>query len=98
MAIGAELPRPGRVAEGLADEQLAGHAVEHVEEAVAVRHHHDLARLAGDGEVGEHRHVGRIPVVRVVRRELERPLQRAGVGVERDDRRGVEIVPLRSSP
>ena len=73
-AVGADLARPGRVGERLAEEQLPGHAVEHVEEAVAIGDHDDLPPLSADRQVGEHRHVIRIPVVRVVRRELVVPL------------------------
>ena len=93
-AVGADLLRPGLVHERLGVKELAVGAIEHVEEAVAIGHHHDLARLAGDREVGEHRNLVRVPVVRVVRRELEVPLQRAGVGVERDERARVEVVAL----
>ena len=63
MAIRSELSRPGRVGERLAEQHLPGDAVQHVEESVAVRHHHDLATLAANGEVGQHRHVVRVPVV-----------------------------------
>ena len=70
--------------ERLGDDHLAGRAIERVVEAVAVGEHHDLARLSADGEIGEDRHLGRVPVVHVVRRELVVPLELAGVGVERD--------------
>ena len=45
-SVGVELARPRRGGERLAEQQSAGHAVEHVEEAVAVGHHHHLARRA----------------------------------------------------
>ena len=45
-----------------------------------------------NGQIAEHRHLGRVPVVDVVRRELVMPAQPARVGFERDERRGVEIV------
>ena len=61
------------VDERLGDDHLAGDAIERVEEPVAVGEHHDLARLAVDRQVGEHRHLGRVPVVHVVRRELVVP-------------------------
>ena len=91
LAVRRDLLRPRRVDERLAEQELAGRAIVHVEEAVAVRHHHDLARPAADREIGEHRHLVRVPVVRVVRRVLEVPLQRAGVRIERDERIGVEV-------
>ena len=72
---------------GLATMSFPGDAIDRVEEPVAVGEHHDLARLPVDGELSKHGHLRRIPVVDVVRRELVVPLQLAGVGIERDDRR-----------
>jgi hypothetical protein len=46
----------------------------------------------------EHRHLDRVVVVDVVRRELVVPLERAGIRVERDDRVGVEFVAGRCAP
>ena len=85
---------PGRLDERLGDDHFAGDAIDRVEEAVAVGEHHDLARLSADRQLAEHRHLRRIPVVHVVRRELVVPAPLAGVGVERDERRGVEVVAL----
>ncbi len=75
-------------------------AIEHVHHAVAVGPQHDLARLALPLDVGEHRHLRRVVVQLVVRRELVVPLQLAGVGVERDDAVAVEVVakPRRAVP
>ena len=88
----ADLLGPGRLDERLRDDHLSGDAIDRVEEAVAVREHHDLARLAVDRQIAEHRHLRRVPVVDVVRGELVVPLQLAGVRVERDERRGEEVV------
>ena len=73
-------------------EQLAGHAVEHVEEAVLRRLHQHLARLAVDRQVREHDVLrgGVVPVV--AGRGLVVPDVVAGVGVQRDDRRQVQVV------
>ena len=43
-------------------------------------------------DVGQHRHLRRVVVELVVRRELVVPLQLAGVGVERDDAVAVQVV------
>ena len=43
-------------------------------------------------DVGQHRHLRRVVVDFVVRRELVVPLQLAGVGVERDDAVAVQVV------
>ena len=67
-------------------------AIEHVEEAVAVGLHEQLARLPLPRRVDERRRFLRVVVPHVVRRELEMPLQRAGLRVERDDRIGIEVV------
>ena len=68
---------------GLPTSSLPGLAVERVEEPVPVGDHHDLADAAGDRQIRLHRHMRRVPVVDVVRRELVVPAQPAGVGVER---------------
>ena len=91
-AVGADLARPGRRHERLPQQQLAGLAVEHVEEAVAVGDHDHFPRAALPVDVRLHRHVVRVPVVGVVRRELIVPAQPAGVGVERDEGIRVEVV------
>ena len=80
--------------ERLGQQELAGQPIEHVEEAVAIAVEQQLARLAAERGVDEHRRLGRVPVVQVVRRELEVPLQLAGVRIEREDRVRVEVVAL----
>src|SRR5881397_2880887 len=44
--------------------------VERVVEAVAVREHHDLARLPRNGDLAQDRNLRRVPIVQVVGREL----------------------------
>ena len=78
-----ELPGPVRVDERFTDEELAGLTVDCVEESVPIGHHDRFSRLTADREIGEHRHVRRIPVVHIVRSELVVPAQLAGVRVER---------------
>jgi hypothetical protein len=68
--LAVDLLGPRRLDERLGDDHFAGDAIDGVEEAVAVGEHHDLARLAVDRQLAEHRHLRRIPVVHVVRREL----------------------------
>ena len=90
---GVEAARPRHVLHVLrAEQELAVGAIEHVEEAVAVGLHQQLARLALPRRVDQRRRLLRVVVPHVVRRELEVPLQRAGLRVERDDRIGVEVV------
>ena len=85
-------PRPTSVSRTACPQELAGLAIEHVVERVAVGHGHQLARPAVDRRVEQHRHLVRVPIVHIVRRELEVPLDLSVVGVEREQRTGVEIV------
>ena len=67
-------------------EELAGRALEHIEEAVAVRMHGDLARRAAvDGEVGQHQLVHAVIVERIARRHLEMTMRscRSAAGTRR---------------
>ena len=84
--------RPGDGDVGLGGDQLAGRAVEHVEEAVLRRLHQHLALRASDLEIGEHDrlHRGVVPVL--ARRGLVVPGEAAGVGTDREDRRQVQVV------
>ena len=70
----------------LGDQQLAGHAVERVGEAVAVEVDQRLDRLALDVDVGEDVLVDAVIVPFVERGLLEHPLDGAGVGVTGEDR------------
>ena len=87
-----EAARPVHLDERRAGEEAAVGAVEHVEEAVAIGPEHRLRRRAAPVEIGEDGDLHRVVVVGVVRRELEVPLQLPGIGVERDDRVGIEVV------
>ncbi len=62
-------------ANGIGQQVLAVHAVEHEVVAVARRLQQQLALDAVDAAVDEDRDLGGVPVVRVVRRRLEAPLQ-----------------------
>src|SRR5207244_9395252 len=63
--------RPGRLDKRPAEKQSPVGPVQRVEEAVAVRHHDDLARLAADRQITQNRHLSRVPIVEVVRRSEE---------------------------
>src|SRR5204863_5368253 len=76
---------PGLLDERLADEEIAGRAIEDVVEPVAVGPADRLARRATDAEIGEDRRLVGVPVVLVVRRELEVPDPLAGAARQRDD-------------
>ena len=77
---------------GLAQQEFAGDAIEHVHQAIAVGPQHHLARLALPGDVGQHRHLRRVVVQLVMRRELVVPFQLACIGIERDHAVAVEVV------
>ena len=79
---------------GRAEQHLSIRAIEHVEEAVAIRLQQQLARLALEHRVDEHRRLLRVPVPQIVRRELIVPAQLSGFRVEREDRIRVEVVAL----
>ena len=71
---------------------LTGHSVKHVEITVAGGHHDQLADASVEGHVGENRRLGRIPVMRVVRRCLEIPGHLARIHVDCDQTAGEQIV------
>ena len=58
-------------------QELAVSAIEHVEEAVAVGLHEQLARLTLPVRIDQRRRLLRVVVPDIVRRELEVPLQLA---------------------
>ena len=74
------------------DQQLAGHAIERVAEAVAVEVDESLARLAATVDVGEDHLVDAVIVPLVERRHLVGPLRHAGVDVTGDDRHGPFLI------
>src|SRR5262249_51417993 len=91
-AVFVEAARPVHLYEVVAEQEFSGGAIDHVEVAVAVRPHHHFPRRTLAGDVSEYRHLHRVVVVAVVRRELEMPLQPAGIRVECDDAVRVKVV------
>jgi hypothetical protein len=79
-----DLLRPRLFHEGLCEQELSRLPVERVVEPVAARHHDELARASADGSIDQHRHLRGVPVARVMGRELEVPLHRARVGIDRE--------------
>ena len=73
-------------------QKLAGVAVEHVEECVAIGVQHQCRILPWNLASDQHRRFGGVPIVRVVRRELEIPLQLSRLRIERQDAARVKIV------
>src|SRR5262245_25229366 len=73
-------------------QQLAGRAFKHIEEAVAARLHDDLARRAGDRQIGLDQLIDPVVVVRIIRSHLVMPDHFAGLGPNSDDRIRVEVV------
>ncbi len=83
---------PGLIDVVAAGEEFAGLAVQQIVEAVAVGVGDELSPAAADFGVKEDWDVRRVPIVDVVRGELEVPFELAGVAVERDEGTGIEIV------
>jgi hypothetical protein len=81
-----------------AQQKRAVRAVEDVEKPIPVRDHHDLTGDAAELQVGQHRHVVRIPIVRIVRRELVPPHERAGIGIKASRQLVKRLSPARLSP
>ena len=73
-------------------QQLAGGAIQHVEEPVLRRLHDHLARATADREVGQHHRLHRGVVPGVARHRLVMPDQLAVVGIDGQDRRQVQVV------
>ncbi len=80
------------VEEGLGEEELAGGPVEDVEEAVAIGMEQEFRGLALVSGVDQDVGFGGVAVFQVVRGELVVPLEGAGLGIEREDAVGVEVV------
>ena len=74
------------------DQRFASHAIPHEEFAVARGLRDELARLAIDRGIENHGRLSGIPVVGIVRRGLEVPRHFAGIGIQCDQRTGVEII------
>ena len=71
---------------------LARASVEHEEVSVAARLREQFAMHAVIHVVEQYRRLHRVPVVRVVRRGLEVPVQLARVGIQRHDGARIEVV------
>ena len=73
-------------------QKFAGGTVQQVIEGIPVRHRHGLALPPAHRRIEQHRNFGRVPIVGVMRSELEMPLQLARIGVKCHQRAGIEIV------
>ncbi len=93
-AFGGQAAGPGqRAGVGPSQQKLAVGTVQHIEKAVAVGLNHQLAGFTFPRRIDQRRRSHGVKIMHVMRRELEVPLQFAGLRIERDDRVGVEIVP-----
>ena len=72
-------------------ELLLALAVEQSEQPILAAHADHLALLAADGGLEQRAHLAQVGVVHVVGNELPVPEELSGLGVERDDRVGIEI-------
>ena len=84
--------RPVHFHVGIGREQLAGGAIEHVEESVLRRLHDHLALPAGPVQVRQHHRLHRRVVPGIGRRRLVMPHQLAVVGIDGEDRAQVQVV------
>src|SRR5262249_32669493 len=75
-----------------AGQELTGLPVEDVVEGIAIRETHEFAIDAVDCGVKEHRNLVGVPVMHIVRRELEMPCDFAVCWVERREGAGVEVI------
>ncbi len=85
---------PVHLCKGPAQKKFSRASVQNVEETVAVGRKQKLPRRSIPLRIDENRNLHRVVVMRIVRRELEIPLQSAGFRVERDDGIGIKIVAL----
>ena len=94
-SVRADAARPRELLhEGPAEQHFSIRAIEHVEEAVAIRLQQQLARLPLEHRIDEHRWLLRVPIPQIVRRELIVPAQLSGLRVEREDGIRVQVVAL----
>ena len=85
---------PGDRGERVCRDQMTGLPIEHVKETVLVRLDQHLARLTGDGEIGQHELLIRVVVPFLTRCSLIVPGVGPGIRVDRDDRGQEQIVAL----
>ena len=90
--IRIDVARPVDLRVGPGGDQAAACPVDHVHEAIAVELHEDLALAPVDLDVGVDQLPARVVVVGVVGRELVVPDDLAGLGPDRQHRRGVQVV------
>ena len=94
-SVRADAARPGDpLDEGLGQQEFAGEPVQHVKEAVAVALHQQLAGLAVEGGVHQHRSFGGVPIVQVMGCELVIPAEFSAGRVERRDGRSIKVIAL----
>src|SRR5207302_8025504 len=87
--------RPGYVVDQFrAAQKLARGSIENIEESVAIGMQYHLAHLAAELHVDQDGPALGVPIVRVVRRELEVPLPLPCIEIQGDERTGVEVVAL----
>ena len=84
--------RPGDLRIGVRQQELTRRSIKYVEVPVTIRLDQRLALLTLDIQVHQDRVGHRIPIMHVMGRELEMPLQRTRIGVERHDAARVEVV------
>jgi hypothetical protein len=87
-----ETAGPGHLRERRRRDELAGHAIDHVEERVLVGLHDHLAGAAADRQIRQHQVLHAVEVPGVARHHLEVPFQLARVHVHGEDGAHVEIV------
>ena len=75
-----------------AQQELSVGAVEDIEEPVAIGVQQEFAGFSSILRVDQHRRLGRIPVVDIVRRELIVPFQLSGIGIQSQNAIGEEII------
>ena len=91
-AFGIESAGPVHLHKGITGEELSVRAIEDIKEPVTIRPHHELARAAVPIRIDQNGDLRRIVIVRIVGRELKKPLELAGIGSESDDGIGVKVI------
>ena len=83
---------PGLLRVGRRLQELAGGTVQQIVERVAIRHGDHFPLAPAHGGVQQHGDLGGIPIVNVVRGELEVPLQLPRGCVQRHQRAGIQVI------
>ena len=76
----------------LAQKVLARNPIQNVIEAIPVCEQHQFAGLALPVGIYQDGRLGCVQIEKIVRRELEMPLELAGIGVEGNEGVGVQVV------